>query len=93
MTTTIDKFGRVLIPKQMRRQLGLKPGSTVELTPTVDHRSLELSPTKKVEHKIKFTDWGWPIATTNSDIKEDFDLSAFIRANREERTGGMDENS
>lgn len=32
MHTTVDKFGRILIPKKLRQQLGLKPNDTLELT-------------------------------------------------------------
>lgn len=31
MTVTIDKFGRVLIPKPLRDQLGLEPGAELSL--------------------------------------------------------------
>ncbi len=31
MQTRIDKFGRVLIPKKIRRNLGLQPGKMVQL--------------------------------------------------------------
>ena len=31
MTVTIDKFGRVLIPKPLRDQLGLQPGAELSL--------------------------------------------------------------
>ncbi len=31
METKLDKFGRVLIPKGIRKTLGLKPGETVHL--------------------------------------------------------------
>lgn len=31
METTIDKFGRVVIPKEIRDDLGLKPGELLEV--------------------------------------------------------------
>lgn len=31
MRTTIDRAGRIVIPKQIRRQAGLGPGATVEV--------------------------------------------------------------
>lgn len=31
MQTRIDKFGRVLIPKAIRKNLGLEPGETLQL--------------------------------------------------------------
>jgi len=34
MTTTIDKFGRVLIPKKMRDAMGLEAGAELEVEQT-----------------------------------------------------------
>lgn len=31
METTLDKFGRVVIPKQVREDLGLSPGSVLKI--------------------------------------------------------------
>lgn len=31
METTIDKFGRVLIPKGVREEIGLEPGTVLEI--------------------------------------------------------------
>jgi AbrB family looped-hinge helix DNA binding protein len=31
METTLDRFGRVVIPKQVRDDLGLKPGAVLEI--------------------------------------------------------------
>ena len=31
METTLDKFGRVVIPKQLREDLGLHPGSVLQI--------------------------------------------------------------
>lgn len=31
METTLDKFGRVVIPKRVRDDLGLKPGSVLQI--------------------------------------------------------------
>jgi len=31
MKTTIDKFGRLVLPKQIRDRIGLKPGSEIEI--------------------------------------------------------------
>ena len=32
MKTTVDKFGRMVIPKPMREELGIGPGTKVELS-------------------------------------------------------------
>ena len=31
METTLDKFGRIVIPKRMRDDLGLKPGAVLQI--------------------------------------------------------------
>ena len=31
MQTTVDKFGRIIIPKKIRDHLGLEPGTSVEI--------------------------------------------------------------
>ncbi|TAN41591.1 MAG: AbrB/MazE/SpoVT family DNA-binding domain-containing protein [Nitrospirae bacterium] len=31
MKTTIDRFGRIVVPKEMRRRFGLAPGAQVEV--------------------------------------------------------------
>ena len=43
MNVTIDSFGRILIPKAVRDQLGLKSGSELLLEATPDHE-LHLKP-------------------------------------------------
>lgn len=42
MELTLDKFGRILIPKEMRDQLGLHPGSTLHVEKT--KTGLQLNP-------------------------------------------------
>lgn len=34
LETTVDKFGRILIPKRVRDDLGLKPGSILHIEET-----------------------------------------------------------
>lgn len=34
METTLDRFGRVVIPKQVRDDLGLKPGTVLQIEET-----------------------------------------------------------
>lgn len=31
-TITVDKYGRIVIPKRVRDKMGLKPGATLDLT-------------------------------------------------------------
>lgn len=58
MTVTIDKFGRVLIPKALRDRLGLKPGTPLQVgvrdagdgAPTLEIRPEPEEPTFVREH-------------------------------------------
>ncbi|MCB1828366.1 MAG: AbrB/MazE/SpoVT family DNA-binding domain-containing protein, partial [Coxiellaceae bacterium] len=45
MKVKVDNFGRLLIPKRMRRQLGIKRGTTVELKEIDDHITISLPDT------------------------------------------------
>lgn len=87
MELTIDKFGRVLIPKPIRSRLNLLPGSKVLLQVNEEERSLSLQTEEfPVEQKIVYTDWGFPIIQTNAQVAEgdDFDTVAFIKETRDE---------
>lgn len=50
METRLDKFGRVLIPKSFRKNLGLKPGVTLELEQS--ENEIIIRPNNKTERKI-----------------------------------------
>lgn len=55
MQTSIDKFGRVLIPKQIREHFGLHPGAILEIQESGDEIFLsrvEETPTVKSVHGI-----------------------------------------
>ena len=45
----LDKFGRVLIPKKLREELGLRVGETLSLE--VDGDGLRLRPARLIEHR------------------------------------------
>jgi AbrB family looped-hinge helix DNA binding protein len=44
MKTTIDKVGRVVIPKAIRESARLEPGSDVEIRAVGDHVEIEAAP-------------------------------------------------
>lgn len=57
MSTTIDRAGRVVIPQQVRRRLGLEPGTRLEIE-EVDG-SVVLRPVSRV--RIETAEDGRPI--------------------------------
>jgi AbrB family looped-hinge helix DNA binding protein len=46
MKTTIDKAGRLVVPKPLREQLGVQPGQLVELEVRDGRLEVELLPVK-----------------------------------------------
>jgi AbrB family looped-hinge helix DNA binding protein len=40
MRTTVDRFGRVVVPKAMRERLGLRAGTEIEIEAAEGHLSL-----------------------------------------------------
>lgn len=88
MTVTIDKFGRVLIPKHVRTRIGVQAGDRLVLEVSDTYGSLELHPApveSAVKSRIVITDWGWPVIVTEPATMEDFDVVEAIRQDREER--------
>ena len=77
MRTTVDRFGRVVVPKAMRDRLGLRAGATVEIEETAGQLSLraveDTSPLIMTEGVLLFA--GAAIG----------DLDAAVAADREER--------
>lgn len=85
MDTTIDKFGRILIPKKIRQLLRLHPGQKVRLM--LDDRSqvLELHVSEKASSqssKVKITASGLPVFMNGSPASQSFDTIAFIEEGR-----------
>ena len=46
MKTTIDSAGRLVIPMVIRRQVGIKPGMTLDVRATDGHIEIEPTPVK-----------------------------------------------
>jgi AbrB family looped-hinge helix DNA binding protein len=78
MELTIDKAGRIVIPKSVRDNLNLRPGDKLELDDVGG--SLELRPVKpKAQIRRKNGRWVF-----NSGMP-DWDIQAAIDRDREER--------
>lgn len=80
MTLTLDKFGRVLIPKPLRQHLMLQPGDKINVVVNNEQKSLVLSAKKADEEaKIVFTDWGFPVLHAPGKFPDDFDPATAIK--------------
>jgi len=77
METTLDRFGRVVIPKEIRDTLGLKPGELLRVEQSDDEIVLkplrEEPPIKAKEGVLVYT------GTARGNLTE------AVRAHREER--------
>jgi len=77
MRTTVDRFGRVVVPKAMRERLGLRAGTALEIEEAEGHLSLwpveDTSPLIVKEGILVFA--GAALG----------DLEAAVAADREER--------
>ncbi len=77
MKTTLDRFGRVVVPKDIRDRLGLLPGAEIE----IDEKGNEVV-LKPVEHEP-------PLMVKEGVLvysgKATGDIRGAVRAHREER--------
>ncbi|WP_420458981.1 AbrB/MazE/SpoVT family DNA-binding domain-containing protein [Neolewinella sp.] len=85
MVLTVDKFGRVLIPKKARQALQLDAGSKIELTVDAATKTAQLRPQQEaLPPYIAYTDWGWPYLNVEMELPDDFDTVTFIKQTRQE---------
>ncbi len=79
MTLTIDKAGRVVLPKPLRDRLGLREGSQLQLSEQPD--GILLSPPA---HRPALVRKGRFLVHTG-DLPRGYDILAAISADREDR--------
>jgi len=79
MEATIDKFGRIVIPKELRDLFGLKPGSTLK----VDSSTEEITLKPVSEEPPLARKKGVLVITT--EIPEGQDILPLIEEGRNER--------
>lgn len=65
MRTTIDKAGRIVVPKAMRDELGLTAGTEVEIALVDGHIEIEAAP---VEMWLDRDEDGFLVARANRDL-------------------------
>jgi AbrB family looped-hinge helix DNA binding protein len=78
MVTTLDKFGRIVIPKRLREDLGLIPGTVLEIESRGDEVML-----KPVRNEPNVLDRGGVLVFTGSARG---DMLEAIKRHREERS-------
>lgn len=82
MNITLDKFGRIVIPKAVRRRLGLRAGAELRLE--VGDRRVVLEPVAEEPPLVEKDG----ILVSTSSLEEDatsFDVVEWIRAQRRGR--------
>ena len=77
MKTTLDRFGRVVVPKNIRDRLGLRPGTEIE----IDEKGTEVV-LKPVEHEPSLTMKRGILVYSGTATG---DIRGAVRAHREER--------
>lgn len=86
MTATIDKFGRVLIPKKIREAGGYAPGTLFELVWDAVKSQLILKPIFDRPDPVLIVDeFGIPSFDFGVDEVFDYDFNEAIKQDREER--------
>ena len=97
MQVTIDKFGRILIPKAVRELLGFSGEQALELQVDQAEKTIELKPAAKPLPKWSKNQVGFPTVHAKSQSSAgilpeiengpppaaDFDIVAFIKKERE----------
>lgn len=84
MTVTMDKFGRILIPKKIRQLAGLEPGTDLEIFVSKESGNMRLIPKPPPSKSIIITEFGLPVVQYDGPINEDFDTVAFMKETREQ---------
>lgn len=80
LTMTVDKFGRVVIPQEVRELLHLTPGKKL----VVDRETEKELVLRVVEEEPEVVDRnGWLVIRSKAPL--DFDIVELIRKGREER--------
>ena len=86
MTTSLDKFGRVLIPKSIRDAVGLTPGTEIHLDIREEKTGgLSIVLTPETERVLVVREGNLHVYRGRLEDRE-FDLVEYIRKQRDERS-------
>ncbi len=84
MEAILDKFGRIVIPKEIRDAFGLRPGSSLLIEE--DNQAILLKPVEGTPH-VK-NENGWLVFT--GELQADVaDIIEDVRKERMEKVSGM----
>jgi AbrB family looped-hinge helix DNA binding protein len=79
MPATLDKFGRIVIPKRVRDDLGLEPGSVLK----VEERGTDILLTPVSENSEAALEWNGGVLVFTGEALED--LTNVVERDQEER--------
>lgn len=81
METTIDKAGRVVIPVEIRRRLGLSPGTKVEIHE--ENFAIHLAPKTTPPEVIRRRGRRVVVPAVPADNRKPLDIPALVEAERD----------
>jgi AbrB family looped-hinge helix DNA binding protein len=81
MKTTLDRFGRLVVPKKIRNKLGLRAGSAIEIEEHENEIVL-----KPAGHEAPLQMEGGLLVFAGSAVG---DIAGAVRAHREERLANI----
>jgi AbrB family looped-hinge helix DNA binding protein len=84
MKTAIDRFGRVVVPKSVRRNLGLEAGGELEIVETAD--AIVLRPIHRQPH-LRVKDG---VLVFTGDVGDARDALQRVRSERLRKAGGLE---
>lgn len=79
-TFTVDRLGRIVLPKRLRERYALNPGVALELTDTGS--GILLTP-RRVPTSLKQLRNGFPVLSLSGQT--DVDVAALVERTRDER--------
>ncbi|MEM6396627.1 MAG: AbrB/MazE/SpoVT family DNA-binding domain-containing protein [Bacteroidota bacterium] len=85
MTVKMDKFGRILIPKKMREEMGADSGQKFTISFDGYTGQVYLEPIIKENYEIAITDFGLPIIKHKDPRVANIDFVEMIKQDREDR--------
>ena len=79
MMVSIDRAGRIVVPREIRDQLGLDPGVDLELT--LVGEAIHLTPKRRLRRVVAGDD-GWPVVEAGDSTTTDADVQRWRDADQ-----------